>query len=771
MSVVEPITIAWQGVVDASIGQSKEVETYDELGEAIIRAREVVSAAENLNNGDYTGSDPKAHITVHPGIYEYGDSITEEEQLEDVYITILPGAVVTDSSSTFPPDTTTNVADLNSFAETAFFSESEDTFIFEDVVEFREEVIFQENTFPVKKVEGGDAINVSASFGDVTVNHGNTGGASNNSDTSSFLNQVEFDDKGHVKSAQFGTVERGVSVEDDSQSVSGLATVLNFGQNIAAVNDQNQTVTVELEGTEFEISDVENLLPRGEPLSRLGGSEGKEAKLSSSVDGTAKNEVFENSTIEEKGVVISGDVIDGTLNPQVEETPTHSANTFSPGSVGVLKMIVNGSTIISLNLNLGDNSTSETSSNGSVLSVSSASPLNFANGDVFEERTERTGSWELSQSDMTYGLNKIKIVHEDLNQNVISQTQTLRYFLENEIYDIALGVPDFTNLSTTGTKTISGITYNTGGTVQFDAEAEFVYQTVYGTGDAISYPDGQNVDIPDEPLPELSSTEGPDTTLVIDKEVSISADTAVGDPVESRFAIEDPFEGTKTSSLASAFEILIDKNTKQNGPLAHYYEEENYRADPNSNFDNDLTTGNFDSSQSLVDGTQYGDQLQLTEGKVVYPSTDYSAIADGPSNPDYSSNVTGERTYYGIFEKNEAVSNFVLEVSGSGTLTSSGQTLSFGSDEVSIEIKVPTQTGWMDVSRPFCVGEYGDGDGAYQETNAENPNLAIGPDSEIGLTVGTKSTGDAFNNLYYRIQAPENWTGKITEMNITWGIS
>lgn len=149
MSVVAPITIAWQGVVDSSIGQAKEVETYEELGEAIIRAREVVRAAEDLQNNNYAGSDPKAHITVHPGIYEYGSSITEEDQLQDVYITILPGAVVTDSSSTFPPDTTTNVADLNSFAETAFFSESEDTFIFEDVVEFREEVIFQQNTFPV----------------------------------------------------------------------------------------------------------------------------------------------------------------------------------------------------------------------------------------------------------------------------------------------------------------------------------------------------------------------------------------------------------------------------------------------------------------------------------------------------------------------------------------------------------------------------------------------------------------------------------------------
>lgn len=770
MSVVAPITIAWQGVVDSSIGQAKEVETYEELGEAIIRAREVVRAAEDLQNNNYAGSDPKAHITVHPGIYEYGSSITEEDQLQDVYITILPGAVVTDSSSTFPPDTTTNVADLNSFAETAFFSESEDTFIFEDVVEFREEVIFQQNTFPVKSVEGGDAIDVSASFGDVTVNHGNTGGATDNTDTSSFLNQVEFDDKGHVKSAQFGTVEKGVSVEDDKNSVSSLATVLNFGQNIAAVNDQNQTVTVELEGTEFEISDVENLLPRGEPLSKLGAFEGKRVKLSSSAGSFSKNEVFENSTNTEKGGIISGDVIDGTLNPQVEETKTHSANTFSPGSVGVLKMVVNGSVIIALNLNLDDNSTSKTSSNGSVLSVSSATPLNFANGDVFEERTERTGSWEIDQADLTYGLNIVKIVHEDLNQNVISETQTIRYFLENEIYSIAFGVPEFTNLSTNGSKTLSGVTYDREASVQFNADAEFVYQTVYGAGNVVSYPDTQNVSIPDEPLPELGPSEGPDTTLSVEKTLNVSEDRVIGEGVEAKLAIEDPFEGQKSSSLASAYDLLIDNYTKQNDPLTHYFESENYRADPASDFDTDLSSGAYDSSRSLEDGTQYGDQLQVTEGKVVYPSVDYSSISDGPPNPDYSS-TTGQRTYYGIFENGTAVSNFVLEVDGTGRLVETSQTLSFGSDDVSIAIKVPTQTGWMDVSKPFCVGEHGDRDGAYQETNAESPNKSIGPDSEIGLTIGTKSTGKAFDNLYYRIRAPENWTGEITKMNISWGVS
>lgn len=767
MSIVAPITVAWQNVVDSAKGQAKEVETFSSLEDSIIRAKNVIAAANNLQNSEFTGSDPQAHVTVHPGRYEYGDSITEDDQLEDVFITILPGATVTDANETFLPDKTSNVADLNSFAETAYFSQSQDTFVYENPVRFREEVIFQENTFPVKKVEGGEKIDVSSSFGDVTVTHGDTGGASDNNESTSFLNEIIFDDAGHVQSTGFGTLEKGVSVEDDAQNVLDLAKTLNFGKNITAVEEQSQSVTVKLEGaSSFEISDVQNLFPFGKRISKISGTTGTEAILSSAVDGTNKNELFKNSTDTEKGIITSE--VSGQINPQVEETKSHVANSFSPGFIGVLKLIVNGSDLITLNLDQTQSSISETTSNGSKLSVSSAFPLDFQTGENFEQRTQRSGTWTVKKSDMSYGLNTIKIVHVDGSQTVIGQSQEIRYYLENTSPTIEIGDPDFKNLSLENTKLLSGIEYYKKGTVDFSISVANAYKTVYGEGNAIDYPENKNVNIQPHSVPPLQENEDANTLLDIVKSLTINSNFLVGEPIETKFRIEDPIEGTKTSSKESSYDLLINSLSKENTGLTHYFEDENYRADPSSDFDSNLHSGSYDSSQSIKDGTEYENQLQVGGGKITYPNVDYSQIDNAPTNPDYSG-ATGQRTYYGIFRNTTSSSNFVINVRGEGQIVSK-QNLGFNTDEVSIEIKIPTQTGWMDVNKFFCLGNHEDGDGAYMESNAQNPNKTIGPDSEIGLTVGTKSTAKGYNKLYYRITSAENWTGEIKKMSISWGI-
>jgi hypothetical protein len=251
--------------------------------------------------------------------------------------------------------------------------------------------------------------------------------------------------------------------------------------------------------------------------------------------------------------------------------------------------------------------------------------------------------------------------------------------------------------------------------------------------------------------------------------LSVTPDRIIGFPVEARTVIDDPFEGEVSSNLDSEFELLIDKTERKNEKLVHYFDEERYRADPNSNFDSNLGTGTYDSSQSIKDGNAYEDQLQVFNGKIAYPYINYSQIEDGPNNPDYSSGVSGERTYYGIFSNPKAVSNFVLKVRGEGKIVSK-ENISFGSNQTAIEIKVPTQTGWLDVNKPFCIGEYEDEDGAHQETNAENPSKTIGPNSQIGLSIGTRSTAKGFNKLYYKIKAPGGWRGEITKIELSWGL-
>jgi len=149
MSIVAPVTVAWQRVTNESTGQAKEIETFSQLEPAIRRAREVILAARDTTNTSFTGSDPEAHLTLHPGDFKYGDALSQRD-LNDIYITILPGAITQDASETFPPDSTTNVADLNSFASRVFFAEAEDEFIFDSDVTVRGDFSFQGNILTFK---------------------------------------------------------------------------------------------------------------------------------------------------------------------------------------------------------------------------------------------------------------------------------------------------------------------------------------------------------------------------------------------------------------------------------------------------------------------------------------------------------------------------------------------------------------------------------------------------------------------------------------------
>lgn len=158
MSIVSPVTIAWQRVTNENTSNSKEIERFSQLEPAIRRAREVILAARDTQDSDFKGSDPEAHITLHPGDFQYGDALTQQD-LDNIYITMLPGAITQDSSETFPADSTTNVADMNSFASRIFFAESESEFIFDSNVTVRGDFSFRGSIVTIKldkgEIQGG----------------------------------------------------------------------------------------------------------------------------------------------------------------------------------------------------------------------------------------------------------------------------------------------------------------------------------------------------------------------------------------------------------------------------------------------------------------------------------------------------------------------------------------------------------------------------------------------------------------------------------------
>lgn len=520
-----------------------------------------------------------------------------------------------------------------------------------------------------------------------------------------------------------------------------------------------------------DVSVLDSLVPNGEDLTQVDGTNGTSGKLSAADGSFTKNQLFD--TTDENGVVGPTSVsLNGDLNPQVSSTDNYDADSFDNATEGTLKLVVNGSDLVTIDLSSTTNSITNTTANGSELSVSAASPLTFANGDTYSDIQQRTGSWTLDQGDMVSGVNDVKVRHEDGTGTLISETNLLQYFLDDDTNDITFANESLSGLSTSGTKDLSGITYNTGGSASYSIDVNNAYLNTYEEGtDAITF-STTNVSVGSIAIPELGGTEDSTTTVNLSETATISANRIVSGSATVSTNIEDPVDTNApfTSAGSTNFDLLVDQVSNSNGALLHEYDDESYRLAPSQNYDTDLGTGAYDSTQSLADGnTPYDTQLQVTEGQIVYPSTDYSVIADGPTNPNYSgTNTTGQRTYYGVFTDTQAVSNFVLFINGTATLVSEG-TVSSGTDEMSVAIKAPSQTGWMDVNENFTSGSTGDGAGAYQETNATNPSQTIGTNSEIGVTIGTNSTADSFDNLYYRLTAPADWTGNITQFDIDWG--
>jgi hypothetical protein len=520
-----------------------------------------------------------------------------------------------------------------------------------------------------------------------------------------------------------------------------------------------------------DLSVLDSLVPNGISLQQIDGTDGATAKIGLPDGSLTKNEVFGDGADEKGAIGPSGTSVSGDLNPQVSGGDNFGADTFDEATKGTLRLVVNGSDLVTIDLTSTTSSITNTNVNGSELSVSAASPLTFANGDTFEDIQQRTGSWTVDQGDLTAGENTVKVVHDDATGNTIGQSQELTYYVDDDTSDVNFSSESLGSLNLDPTKELSGVPYHKGGDVTYSVNIDNVYRNTYAEGNAISF-NTTNVNISDVSVPELGSSEDETTQISLSETANITTNRLIGESLTVSSQVEDDIDVNApfTSSGVTDFDLLIDQVGGSNQALLHRYNDENYRLAPGANFDSDLGNGSYDSTQSIADGNApYDTQLQVTESKVVYPSVDYSTISNAPTgSPNYSgSNTTGQRTYYGVFTDPLAVSNFVFEINGSATLVSEGNATT--GDEIAISIKAPTQTGFMDLNENFVPGSTGDGAGAYQETNADNPSQTIGPNSEIGATIGTKSTTDSFDLLYYRFTVPQDWTGEITEMSVNWG--
>ena len=187
----------------------------------------------------------------------------------------------------------------------------------------------------------------------------------------------------------------------------------------------------------------------------------------------------------------------------------------------------------------------------------------------------------------------------------------------------------------------------------------------------------------------------------------------------------------------------------------------------------------WNSATSMNGGdARHNTGLAVYNGNLVAPantgnSGDFRNTADGGSlaapadNPNYSNVSNSTRDYTRWFRNTSGGSktDFVLSVSGSGTIVSAGTSLA-SSNKLEIHAKIPStdsgfSTGWMDLAAPFETGKNGDDAGAL--VGALDSSL----NAHITGTFGTQSVG-ANEYVLVRIVADKTWTGNISFLTLKW---
>ena len=469
----------------------------------------------------------------------------------------------------------------------------------------------------------------------------------------------------------------------------------------------------------------------------------------------------------ENGVVASGaSAWTGVLNDDVAaHAYAYPADSFGEADVGTLQLLVNSNIIHSENLvSFGSGAT--TNGNGSGFTLSAATPVQFSEGASLETRKYRTGTWNVEVEDQSNGYNAVQVRHVVTSGTISTNDQ--EWVVDDDTTATSFSSDVLDNLLMAGSKYISGVEYHTSGTADYDITISNAQRNTYRTGTPISFTETNVANVSDKAFSATGGNEG-QTTVITNENVTINSTSLLNGSISMRTTVLRTVQSSANSTTRTISGILLNNVSATSTDLADSFNDEDYRIQSDEDFSTDLAA-TWDSTVSLVGGDGgHNDGMQVYNGALDYPTIDFSAITNGPAgNVNYSA-AAGTRYYYRYFtETSPTTANFRLSVAGTATLISEASALGTGNNNVKISIRAPSQTGWLDTMVAFTEGFFGDGDGAYSSSLGSDQTI---PTTNLGLTIGTKSTANSFDKIYVRITVGAGWTGTITSMSLVWGAS
>ena len=202
----------------------------------------------------------------------------------------------------------------------------------------------------------------------------------------------------------------------------------------------------------------------------------------------------------------------------------------------------------------------------------------------------------------------------------------------------------------------------------------------------------------------------------------------------------------------------------------------------------ELNSG-WDSSESLSTANPGYQGLMCYNGSLRSPiktsdtgvaNGDFSAITHPPSNVNYSgisTNSTERRYFYRAFKNTSggAVNKWEMKVRGDNISSSSYtqiepiSTATYGTNNITIEIKVPGLTGWLDCAKT-ATGQLVDGYGILEPNYISGPTGAhyVSSTNERTISCSLGASGTLAGNYYIvvRVTADSTWIHALDKIEI-----
>lgn len=499
-----------------------------------------------------------------------------------------------------------------------------------------------------------------------------------------------------------------------------------------------------------------------------------------------------------KGIYKKDAVIRGILNDNVTSyvhntgVTNYAAKTFGNGDTGTLRLVVNGTTVHSINLadpligagNPGSGTGVHTNGNGSgFIDLSTPGSGKLSTGIDFPAFKHRTGRYQIDPLDQRNGWNYARVVH------VIGSNQYVTNYVEwvNDSDSSFLGDPDGSLLfEGSGSYKLSGVEYFMSGSLWYSATVTNAYKYVYdlnpitfntsqtsvGGASGVSFSFSSQA----KPTIDTASGETHNKQLSLSKYSELHADYFLNGTVSAGVTVTHPLKSTLTNGASrSVSQILFYKLANTSTSLIETFRAENYRllsGSYDTQADVSDPSNSWSSSVHMLSTQGYSDGLQFYNQKLLSPKNtlnggNFSSLTNAPAgNPNYSG-VTGKRTFYRWFRNTTGSEQYDLSLTMNGSSTIVPISTALSSGNLRAYVKIPGQTGWMDVALPYVYGaNYNDGSGLH------TANGIISFDNTLNainyLNLGNLSIA---NNGYIvlKIEADSSWTGEVTLITVTFG--